>query len=80
VTSSPAWAFSPTLSQAKETTTTAKHDSKLTYSSWVLVAYVCGLVTQEVEIRRIMVQSQPWLETLPQKENPTQNRAGGASA
>jgi hypothetical protein len=41
------------------------------------------LATQESEIRRITVQSQPWqiiLKTLFKKKNPIQNRAGGGSS
>jgi hypothetical protein len=38
--------------------------------------------TQEAEIRRILVQSQPWLivrETLLKKKNISQKRAGGVA-
>jgi hypothetical protein len=37
------------------------------------------LVTQEAEIRRIMVQSQPWANNSrdPISKNPSQKRAGG---
>jgi hypothetical protein len=40
------------------------------------------LATQEAEIRRIAVQSQPWqmlCKTLSQKKNPSQKRAGGVA-
>jgi hypothetical protein len=50
-----------------------------TVRPWWLMSVI--LATQEAEIRRIMVRSQPWQivnETLSRK-NPSQKRAGGVT-
>jgi hypothetical protein len=48
--------------------------------SQVLVAHICNLATQEAEIRRIAVQSQPGQIMSPYLEKPITKKGAGEAA